>query len=529
MTIYKLWIVWYYANISMSNYNKILLPTRPQPDTIVGIFLLKVFGKSRYPGVENAAIDVLSELPKGETPESFEQKGILAIDLAGSKFDHHNRNSTASQLIAEDLGISNLPSISKLLRYAERDDKYGAGTISQDQLDRAFGLSGLIASLNKALPQDPEKVVNYVVPLLKAHYSEEKKRTEDLPGEFSGKIQSGKAELLQARHKGKNIKIALIESDSASINNWLRSSEGPKADVVVQKSGSGYVNITTRQMKRIDLRWPAALLRQEENNLRARGTNLKDEYLMRSGRIDEVPEWYYDRATNSILNGGIIHRGVEPTVISFALIRELVKAGLEVPIAKRKIVARTLPDTNAYFLEIRVPQDEAREIKNILEKLPDGMKAHLPENYHVTLMYLGKYHNDEVPELLAHIQSALVAARQFSISIEGKNFKAGIVPGYPQRSFYFQISDEGGGAVLREIWEKLRSSVPHFHEQEFYAHLTVATAMQNVDERVIENASMLVKEGARVDFPVEKIRLTQVIEAPGRVSYRKKQEFVLGG
>lgn len=510
-----------------SLYNKIILPTRPQPDTIVGIFLLKVFGKNKYPGIENASIDVMSNLPQGEQVESLEQKGMLLIDVGGSRFDHHNRGTTASQLIAEDLGIKDTPGIAKLLRYAERDDKYGAGTISQDALDRAFGLSGLIASLNKALPQAPGKVVDYVLPLLKAHYGEERKRTEDLPKEFEEKLQSGKGEVFQARHKGKNIKIAVIQSDSASINNWLRSAEGPKADVVAQKGTSGYVNVTTRQMRHIDLRWTAALLRQEEMNLRGRGPELPAHYLTKPGRVEEVPEWYYDRATNSLLNGGIIQKGVEPTRISFPMVKEIIKTGLEVPVEKGKKSAVLLPEVNAYFLEIRVLPDAAKEVKGMLEKLPDGMKTHLPENYHITLMYLGEYHNNEVPELLAHLQNALAGTPSFAVSIESENFKAGVVPGYPQRSFYFEIGQENGGKALNEIWAKIKNSVPRFHEQEFYPHLTVATAMPNIDERIIENAVMLVKENQRVEFSVAKIRLTQTIKTSTRVSYRKRHEFVL--
>lgn len=208
-------------------YTKIILPTRPQPDTIVGIFLLKAFGTNKYSGVENATIEVLSDLPKNETPNSLEQKGYLLIDVGGSRFDHHNKGTTASRLIAEDLGVDKSPALSKLLQYAERDDKYGLGTISQDSLDKAFGLSGLIASLNKSLPEDPQKVVDYAIPLLKAHYLEEKKRG-DLPREFEEGLKNGSAEIIEARHKGKNTKVVTLESDNASMSGWLRSSEGGK-------------------------------------------------------------------------------------------------------------------------------------------------------------------------------------------------------------------------------------------------------------------------------------------------------------
>lgn len=510
------------------SYNKIILPTRPQPDTIVAIFLLKVFGKSKYSGIENAQVDVLSDLPKGETAESIEAQGILPLDVGGSRFDHHNKNTTATQLVADDLGIASNPALAKVLAYAERDDKYGQGTISQDSLDRALGLSGLIAALNKALPKNPEKVVEYVIPLLKAHYLEERKRTEDMPREFEEKLQNKQAEVLQARHKGKKIKVVFVESDSPSLTGWLRSAKGPKADVVVQKNENGYVNITSRQMKRIDLRWTAALLRQGELDARARGIKLQEWYLMRAGRIDEIPEWYYDRATNSILNGSIIQKGVEPTALSFSLIKEIVIAGLEVPIEKKKRIVSVLPEEKFYFLEIRVPLNVATEIKSMIDRVPDGVKAYLPENYRIILMRLGKFHNNEMPELLDNMQRISAEFKHFSVSIDSKNFESGMVSGYSQKSFYLKISDEGGQKELGAIWNKIKSAVPRCPEQEFSPCLVIAGIIPNVDERFTANAGVVIKENARVEFPVTKIRLTQVIETLGRVSQRKRQEFVLG-
>lgn len=307
-------------------YQKIILPARPQPDTIVGIFLLKNFGKEKYKGIEHASVEVLASLPKEENEESLSQKGMFLIDVGKGKFDHHAQGKTASRLIAEDLGIADNPVFAKLLAYTQRDDKYGKGTVSQDPLDKAFGLSGLIAALNKTLPQSPNEVVEYILPLLAGHYIEEKKRVEDLPKEFKEKLQSGKAQEFQTKHKGKNISVAVIQSDNPSMAGWLRSASGVKADVVMQKTESGYVNILTRPLKRIDLREVASLIREEE--ARKRGIQIQTTDLTIPGRIMEIPDWYYDRATNSLLNGGTNPQGVFPTQIPYAQIIELLHKGL---------------------------------------------------------------------------------------------------------------------------------------------------------------------------------------------------------
>src|SRR4030042_683637 len=203
-------------------FHKIILPARPQPDTIVAIFFLKNFGKEKYPGLAEAEIEILQELPKSETPETLSEKGVMVLDLGGGKFDHHNQGKTLSQAVAEDLEIIDNSAISKLLAYAERDDKHGKGTISTDQLDKAFGLSGLITSLNKSLSDKPEKVIAYVLPFLAAHYNEEKKRTEELPKEYEEKLKQGKAEFFEVKGR-KKLKVIVIESDSVSMAGWLRS------------------------------------------------------------------------------------------------------------------------------------------------------------------------------------------------------------------------------------------------------------------------------------------------------------------
>ena len=78
-------------------YQKIILPTRPQPDTIVAIFLLREFGKEKYPGLEEAELEIRQELPKDETENSLRKKGVLTLDIGKGKFDNHFRGKFVSQ------------------------------------------------------------------------------------------------------------------------------------------------------------------------------------------------------------------------------------------------------------------------------------------------------------------------------------------------------------------------------------------------------------------------------------------------
>jgi hypothetical protein len=312
----------------MSNsYNKIIIPTRPHPDVIVGIFLLIKFGLEKYPGIKDASIDIWQALPAGETNSSLENKGVLMLDLGGGRFDHHNTGKNLAQLVAEDLGVSKDSSIAKLLAYAERDDKHGLGTVSNDALDKAFGLSGLVAALNKTIT-DPEEIVRIVLPLLEAHVNEEKRRTQELPEEFEKKTKEGKAVVFEVKQSKKNLKVVVLESDNLSMPGWLKSAGGLKADVVCQRNSAGFTNILTKPMKMVDLRWPAAYLRKAEAELRNRKLTCSTFDLMQDGKTPEIPEWYYDLATNSVLNGGASPRGILPTAIPLETVIDILKEAL---------------------------------------------------------------------------------------------------------------------------------------------------------------------------------------------------------
>ena len=316
--------------IGAKTYTQIILPTRPQPDTIVAIFILKKFGEEIFPGIKTASVDFWQVPPEKETEESLDKKGIILIDLGGGRFDHHaiKPQTTASDLISSYLGVADDSALAKLLEYARRDDFFGKGTVSDDPIDRAFGLSSMIAVLNKSLVKNPAKVVELILPLLIAHYNEEVKRTKELPEEFEKKLSSGEAETFPVKQRDKKLKVVIVNSESGSLAGYLRSQNGGRFDVVAQWLPSGHVNILTRPTKRVDLRSLAALLRLEEATASGFELTVSVRSLAGYGRIKEIPEWYYDPATNSIQNGGLNPKEINPTKIPRDKFKKILELGL---------------------------------------------------------------------------------------------------------------------------------------------------------------------------------------------------------
>lgn len=314
----------------MAAISTIWLPTRPQPDTIVAIFLLKQFGGERFAGIEDAVAQIVPQVPEGEDFDSLLAQGILPLDLGGWALDHHGKNKCTSLLVAEYLGIHKDPSVAQLLAYAKRDDKEGKGTLSRNPLDRAFGLSGLIAALNKANPGEPQYVIAATLPLLAAHWRSAYEHHVELPQDVERKRQSGEYQEAQVSHAGKVLKFVSVVSDKQSMPTFLRSERGGRADLVLQKAeATNHLCILTRQDRGINLAQVAALIRLREAELAGIELGEDEAYLTQTGRIDEVPHWYYDPATNSLLNGGVHSKSVAESRLAWDEAALIVRTGLE--------------------------------------------------------------------------------------------------------------------------------------------------------------------------------------------------------
>lgn len=305
---------------------------KPQPDTVAAAFLLRKFGEEKFPGISTAKAEFWTRLPVGATWESLEEQGIILIDLGGGRFDHHRTQENgkpqqcATELVAAELGLTDDPALKKLIAYARRDDLEGKGTVSSDPLDRAFGLSGLLTNLNKAYSDDLAGVTGIVLAMFGAHYQEEENRTKIMPTEWRRLTLSGEALQWAHPHKQESLRVAQLRSDNSGFPGFLKAYH--KFDIVIIRRTTGHVNIITSQSKDIDLAPVAAWIRGM--TMQHKGVDAISSHTLHApGKIDEVPEWYYDTAANTLQNGGVRPEGIEPTVLNDEQIAQALRKGLQ--------------------------------------------------------------------------------------------------------------------------------------------------------------------------------------------------------
>lgn len=344
-------------NTNKPKINSIVLYPRPHTDTIVAVLLLKEYGINEYENIDKANLLFWTAPPQGKTEEQLLQEGCLLVDIGGGKFDHHDTKDSVSRLVAKGLGIERLPELQKMLKWAERDEKKGQGTISKDQLDRAFGFSGLIMSLHRTYLKTPEMVYNIALPVLQAHLSQEKRRFYDLPQEWADAQSTGKAQIYQMKHGNQELTVVMIETASMDIVGFLRNYKKTRADIVIQALPSGHINIITKQNTKIQLADVIRILRTEEarkKKIDLGHPSSKD--LSKPERLEKVPEWFYDTAANTVQNGGVIPESTPPTVLAPQEVVNAVFVGLDKDLFEKTCEGKQCRTTDCYFYEYQLPR-----------------------------------------------------------------------------------------------------------------------------------------------------------------------------
>lgn len=303
-----------------------------QADTATAAYLLARFGREKFPGIDKANVVFWTALPEGETAETLLQTGTLTIDIGGL-FDHHvanqttgKRDQTASSLVTDYLGIGDKKALQKILTWAKRDDLEGKGTISTDPIDRAFGLSGLMMNLNRSFSDHPKKVLDYILPLLHYHVVEEQKRAEELPQEWDRLRAQGDAHVFKIKQGPADLKVAFVKSDHVALPGFLRAAK--RMDMIIQRRPSHHTNIITRQERSIDLRPLIEALRRAEAEKKGLQLSHSLTEFQSVGRLNEIPEWYYDDAANTIQNGGVSPGETPATALSAEEILSLVQTSI---------------------------------------------------------------------------------------------------------------------------------------------------------------------------------------------------------
>lgn len=298
---------------------KILIPNRPHLDPIVAIFLLRQYGQKVFSGLEKAEIIFWEKSQDPTIAELLESKenGVLIVDIGGSLFDHHNiidgKKETCSSLVAAYLKIEDKPEINALLNYVREDDLEG--------LHNRYGdLAYLIKCFHKQNVASV-KVVELGLRLINYFQTSQIDWHYNVKQEYEKKIK-----IHRVKRFDKKLKIGVVESDNSQIANYGITMDNLSA--VIQKRSTGHVMILTNKYHRINLKEIVAAIRMRELELRGYSKAIDPAKLQFEGKNSLIPNWFYHKSLNSLLNGSDAMNKAEPTKLSFNEIVSFVWNGL---------------------------------------------------------------------------------------------------------------------------------------------------------------------------------------------------------
>ncbi|PIY96392.1 MAG: hypothetical protein COY66_04190 [Candidatus Kerfeldbacteria bacterium CG_4_10_14_0_8_um_filter_42_10] len=299
--------------------NTIVLSTKPQLDAIAAVLLLLLFGEKNYPGIRKAKMEFRKKLPAEKTASGLESQGILVIDLEISNFKKES-SSIASQ-VAESLGVSKDPALARLLSFIEKNND--PATRSPDSADQAFGLAALTKDLTQEYPDNPQKIIDLVMPFLLAYYRSEKKRATAAPSKEKAIKNEEVVNAFDVFQGKKLIRVMIVKSNDPFSCDFLKNHADVKADVILQQLVSGNINIVTNPDRQVDLHDTIVMLRVSEarkKNVVLEISSLEE--LAKPNILAGVEEWHYDSTGNCIQNL------TTSTKLSLAEIEKIIKTGL---------------------------------------------------------------------------------------------------------------------------------------------------------------------------------------------------------
>ncbi|MEK7665207.1 MAG: hypothetical protein AAB361_03670 [Patescibacteria group bacterium] len=294
---------------------------RPHIDEVCAIWLLQKFGEKMFPGISETKITFAGaggEDLEGFSSDEFESEGVVLVGIGGGKFDEHPGVKTfgkpdecASTLVAKELGIESEPALEKILNFVKKSD-LKAG-------NQPFDLSNLVKSMHHAHPNDPAKVINWVMLALDSKYQEQvhfiKTKSELANKSVTEEIQG----------PGRKIKMVSGISDSEQFNNVCRNKG---AAIVIQRRSSGNTQIYTSNREGLVLYDVAQMLRIEEQDAKGKVITTDWRVLASEGKVEGAEEWYFQVTGQMLLNGSLSCPNT-PTNLNLEKIRDIVKIGVD--------------------------------------------------------------------------------------------------------------------------------------------------------------------------------------------------------
>lgn len=320
-------------------------------DEIVAIFILRLFGGEKYQDIAKAKVRIFAgnEDLQGKSADEWMQEEVLLVGFGGGMFDEHatrdqlaKEGECAATLVAKDLGVDHDESLRLILEAAFIFDSQNLEIEGEDELSpdnrkklkavREWSLPVLVKQLNGMFPEEPERVLDAILPFIEAKYAAQvefiKAKTELKKKAFTRNVSVG----------GNTLVVLGIHSDNESVQKAARNRYGGSLAVLVQAGSRGHVQIFGNKKAIGSIHDVASAIRREvqkrtnsvahlsSSSLEEWGQFWKEQ--SKKGQVEGADQLYYMPEGGFILNGSLSHPKTPAIPMTLVEVVDVVEAVL---------------------------------------------------------------------------------------------------------------------------------------------------------------------------------------------------------
>lgn len=345
----------------ISGIKSLIFHPRPHLDEIASAFFLKHTdeGKKMFPGIENAQIAFANSKFLSDnklTKETGFWRGLtlgyLLIGVGEGPFDEHGKGKQlcAAHLVADHLGLTQTKErrriFGNILGYLNYEDRNGdkPELLYDDENPKMSYLKG---NAHAFMPASLVKKAWRVI--AEDAYQEQADEIEIVFHYFKHEITDQTAFYAEGERDfnnsleydlGSNKVMVVVKSDSATAGKYIRfkygidpACKGKKIKAILQVSKTGNFYISPGMIKKGDKQEPVRM-GMIVKNLREKAAIQKKQILpfadyFSDGKSSIVPELYYQKEAEVIMNGSLTQTDVPPMIPKLLREREIINIMVE--------------------------------------------------------------------------------------------------------------------------------------------------------------------------------------------------------
>lgn len=238
---------------------------------LVAVFLLRSFGETQYPGIQQAQIEFMeAPLPP--------QEGVLTLERGTTA-------PTYTDTVAQQLDLHRHQELQNIIHWGTQQKR------QRFPFDMATAIENLVEHSDISNAQ----ALQTALALLQAHVIAEQHHHYTLPDEWKAAREQERVTNYTMQHNGDELSVLRIESNMAQLIQYLFSLDSVKTDIIVQQKNEGVVRIMANPESTVHLHSVYNILRVEEKRKHAEHTaawhhNTKQQLLYHSGNTSLTGE-----------------------------------------------------------------------------------------------------------------------------------------------------------------------------------------------------------------------------------------------